>query len=152
MKIKGNVVGFFIFSVLSLFFMVLIFLFSYQSAESSSASSESVYDIFIRLTSFDFISHGVFRKIAHFCEYAALGFSVSGAIYFYYADIRLIKSVVICLVYAFSDEIHQYFVPERACRLFDVFVDGCGSVFGFFVFWLLFFIKNKCFSKRRYFN
>ena len=35
-------------------------------------------------------------------------------------------------LYAVTDEIHQYFVPGRACRLLDVTVDTCGAgdIFG----------------------
>lgn len=39
-------------------------------------------------------------------------------------------SSVICLAYAVSDEIHQYFVPGRSCELRDVFIDFSGSVLG----------------------
>ncbi|MBQ8782951.1 MAG: VanZ family protein [Clostridia bacterium] len=143
MKIKGNKIGFYIFTVLSLLFAILIFLFSYQSAEQSSGVSVSFYDIFIDFTGFDFISHGAFRKIAHFCEFAALGFCVSGSVYFYCNRPNLLKSIVPCIIYAISDEVHQMFVPERAGRIFDVFVDSCGSIFGLSVFLLIVFIYNK---------
>ena len=33
-------------------------------------------------------------------------------------------------VYAVSDEIHQYFVPGRACMLRDMLLDTCGSLAG----------------------
>ncbi len=45
-------------------------------------------------------------------------------------------SVLFCILYAASDELHQYFVPGRACRLFDVGVDTAGILFGTFLFWL----------------
>ena len=118
-------------------------MFSYQPAEQSSGVSVSVYDIFIELTGMDFISHGAFRKIAHFCEFAALGFSVCGASCFYKNQIAMLVPMLICFVYSVSDELHQLFVPERAGRLFDIFVDSCGSFFGICVFALLFYAFNR---------
>lgn len=38
-------------------------------------------------------------------------------------------TILICFLYAVCDEIHQYFVPGRACRVFDVLVDTAGSAF-----------------------
>lgn len=143
MKIKGSKIGFCIFAILSLICLFLIFMFSYQAAEQSSNVSESFYDIFIDFTGFDFITHGVFRKIAHFCEFAALGFCVAGAVYFYLNKTDLLKSLIFCVIYAVSDEIHQIFVPERAGRVFDVFIDSCGSIFGILVFLSIIFIRNK---------
>lgn len=34
------------------------------------------------------------------------------------------------MMYATSDEIHQYFVPGRACMVEDVFIDTLGIVLG----------------------
>lgn len=143
MKIKGNLVGFFISLFLSAFCMILIFMFSYQSAEQSSGISTSFYDIFIEKTGFEFITHNTFRKIAHFCEFSALGFCIGSTVLFYKNKPDFTNSFFICLMYAVSDEVHQLFVPERACRIFDVFVDSCGSLFGILMFFLLFFIYNK---------
>lgn len=33
-------------------------------------------------------------------------------------------------MYATSDEIHQYFVPGRACMVEDVFIDTLGVILG----------------------
>ncbi len=143
MKIKGNKVGFFAFFLCSVFCMVMIFMFSYQSAEQSTNVSVSYYDLFIEFTGFDFITHNAFRKIAHFCEFAALGFSVCGTVFFYLNKFSFKFSLIFCVFYSLSDEIHQLFVPERAGRLLDVFVDSCGSLFGIAVFYLIILIYNK---------
>ena len=39
-------------------------------------------------------------------------------------------SFVLGIVYATSDEIHQYFVPGRACMIEDVFIDTLGVILG----------------------
>ncbi|MBP3443041.1 MAG: VanZ family protein [Clostridia bacterium] len=52
------------------------------------------------------------------------------------------------LLYAVSDEVHQYFVPERACRVFDIFVDTCGAMTGIGIFLLFIFIISKIVKKK----
>ena len=42
----------------------------------------------------------------------------------------IIASLLICIMYAVSDEVHQSFVIGRAGRLLDVFIDTLGSITG----------------------
>lgn len=92
------------------------------------------------------------RKCAHFTEYMLFsicanlhGFSIlllkKDANYFV-KNIReqmvlrkplLFKCCMFCITYAAGDEIHQVFVPGRACRFFDVCVDTGGILFGAFL-------------------
>lgn len=39
----------------------------------------------------------------------------------------LILGFLLAVIYAFSDEAHQYFVAERQAKLFDVGVDSLGA-------------------------
>ena len=151
MKKRGNIVLFIIFLLLTLFCMAAIFYFSYQKAESSEQESMSLYDWFLSITGFDFISHNAFRKLAHFSEFAALGFCICACVYFYAYEFHPIISLLVCAIYALSDEIHQIFVPGRACRAFDVFVDSCGGAFGIFIFVLIALLGLKIKEKRRAF-
>jgi VanZ family protein len=48
----------------------------------------------------------------------------------------ILISILICFLYALSDEIHQSFVPGRACRILDVVIDTSGSAFFFLVYYL----------------
>lgn len=109
------------------------------------------------------------RKCAHFTEYAALGFlcllfldslsalsfsidenkpsvlfgrsRTSGAA-------RCSVSILLCAVYAATDEIHQYFVPERACRAYDVMIDTLGSAVGVLIAFVILNIIQKSTSHR----
>ena len=36
--------------------------------------------------------------------------------------------MIACIIYAITDEIHQLFVDGITSRIFDVFVDSCGSL------------------------
>ncbi len=131
-----------VFWILTIAVMYIIFNFSSENGEESKAVSESVLNIIIGYTG-NGISHNFLRKLAHFTEYAALGFCMSGAIYFTFSSLKFHIPVIPCVLYAAGDEIHQYFVPERACRIFDVFVDSCGSSVGILIFIAVILTANK---------
>lgn len=85
------------------------------------------------------------RKSAHFFLYFVLGFLV----YTLIKDIcgltpaSIIFTMIFCIVYACSDEIHQIFVPGRTAQVFDVFVDSCGSLLSTFIVYIFCKIKEK---------
>ena len=39
----------------------------------------------------------------------------------------ILYTIIICMLYAITDELHQGFISGRAARVFDVFIDTCGS-------------------------
>lgn len=143
MRVKKNIPLFVLSLVFSLFCMYMIFMFSYQSGDESSAVSISLYDVFIKYTHFDFITHNVFRKLAHFSEFAALGLGVCSCVYYYSAELRPFFALILSASYAALDEIHQIFVPERAGRVFDVFVDSCGAAAGILIFTVIAAVVTK---------
>lgn len=131
-----------IFWILSVAVMIIIFLFSSDNGDESKELSENFLELIIEYLG-NIVSHNVLRKIAHFTEYAALGFCLCGAIHFTFNKRKIYIPLIPCILYAASDEIHQYFVPERACRIFDVFVDSCGSLVGILVFTAVIIIIRK---------
>ena len=60
---------------------------------------------------------------------------------------RLACAWLVAALYAVSDEIHQYFVPERACALMDMGIDSAGAAAGVLIVALILtrktLIKNK---------
>lgn len=138
---KARKFGAVFFWLLCAVIMYVIFRFSSETGEESKQVSEGLLSVIIQYIG-NVISHNVLRKIAHFTEYAALGFCMSGAIYFSFRK-RNFVSLIPCAVYALGDEIHQYFVPERACRVFDIFIDTCGSAVGILIFLLIAFLIKK---------
>lgn len=84
-------------------------------------------------------SNEIIGRIAHVLEFVMLGFLVNRA--FYNPRISRAKllsmSLVTCLAFAVFDELHQYFVPERAFELLDLGLDGVGIVLGVSLFLLL---------------
>lgn len=142
--------------------MAVIFLFSAQNGSSSGSMSAGVTEALARLLTpgFDELSplaqaetvealHLFVRKAAHFSEYAVLGMLTVNALRTYRLNkaLRFILPVATCLVYAVSDEIHQYFIPDRACRAFDVFIDTLGGLTGALILlglmWLIKAIKRR---------
>ncbi len=129
--------------------MIIIYNFSAEKAVDSADTSKSFIKMLIDIIPFsknlsdatkqEVISslNFIIRKCAHFTLYALLGFLAYGAVKstFSFSEKSYKKySFVICVVYAIFDEIHQYFVPGRACRLYDIVIDGLGAVFGIFIF------------------
>ncbi len=135
--------------------MVVIFLFSAQNDTQSGDTSGMVVRWFLSLLYRGFESfsperqmelleawHLLIRKGAHFTEYAVLAALVANALRIC-GKPRWYLPVIISAAYAVTDEIHQYFVAGRACRLLDMGIDTCGAIFGTTIFALGIFLLNK---------
>lgn len=136
--------------ILIVFWMIFIFCLSDQPALDSTELSDGfisntivrVYKFFDKNISSDELAliknkytHPV-RKMAHFTIYMILGILVTLFVREYNIDFYscLIISLLICLLYSISDEVHQLFVLGRSGELRDVFIDTSGSFIGIFIF------------------
>ena len=74
----------------------------------------------------------VIRKIAHFSIYTAVGLLLMALISTFEMKEknRIIISLIIGIIYASSDEIHQSFVPGRSPMITDVMIDTMGVMLG----------------------
>ncbi len=43
---------------------------------------------------------------------------------------KMLAAILITVIYAAADELHQYFVPTRVCSFWDFFFDSFGAVAG----------------------
>lgn len=136
-----------VFWLLCIAVMYVIFMFSSATGEESEEVSQNLLSKIIEFIG-NFITHNTLRKLAHFSEFAALGFCFSGAIHYTFGKKNFYLPLIPSFVYAVSDEIHQYFVPERACRVFDIFVDTCGIMTGIGFFLLIIHIISKITKKK----
>ena len=131
--------------IMTIAWMILIFLFSAQGGQGSShLSSEiikNVAQIFVRdFRSMDsaqqilFINNwqNIVRKNAHFMVYFVLGALVLCTLFTYKINIKmqLFFAFGIVVLYAVSDEIHQMFVPGRVAMISDVLIDATGGAVG----------------------
>jgi VanZ family protein len=124
--------------------MAFIFHLSHQPATVSYNLSTEVAETIVEVAEkvapqavFDLerINHMV-RKNAHFLAYLALGILVmnglrSGEIVGYRA---IAIALVICALYAASDEVHQLLVPGRSGQISDAILDSTGAAVGIWVY------------------
>ena len=146
MKKKAKII---ILTTITILWMVFIFSMSAKNAtQSSSISGGFTYNIlntfFEQFRSIDKTTQNgiveglqfIVRKSAHFLAYAILG----GLCFENLINLDKISkkkvfliAFLISVLYAISDEIHQYFVPGRACQFRDVMIDSCGALTGIIV-------------------
>jgi VanZ family protein len=76
--------------------------------------------------------------ISHILEYAILSFLFAQALWQRERPTRgpFIKAIFLVLFYAFTDELHQYFIPGRAFQLVDLALDTLGALLGLGAYWL----------------
>ena len=78
------------------------------------------------------VVHFTTRKIAHFSEYAILGFLAARAFRTSPRPAISQRWFLICatiiVIYALLDEYHQSFVPSRTASIFDSFIDMAGGL------------------------
>ena len=142
--------------ILIILCMILIFSFSSDNADVSTKKSDSVIirtcEVFLgrSLTNKEkekYVDSLVFivRKGAHFTIYLILGLLIMS----YFKEIYLVSnkglliSIIICFLYACSDEIHQLFVPGRSGEIRDVLIDTTGGMVGSYIYYFIFCIRRR---------
>ena len=90
-------------------------------------------------------TESVIRKIDHFSIYTLVGLFLMALMSTYdFKEInRIAISLIIGLIYASSDEIHQSFVPGRSAQITDVLLDFMGVSLGMLMIKLIVEIFRK---------
>ncbi len=151
-------------SVLLLGWMVLIFVLSSENAGASANTSGQIIKKIAEVVNRDFANlpiaqqhsiienwQDVVRTMAHFIEYVVLGFLSANTV----RALKLKQNaifwlpILICCIYAISDEIHQYFVPGRSCQFQDIVVDTLGGVAGIVCFLVLMWLIKKIINRKQ---
>jgi len=65
---------------------------------------------------------------AHFLEFAILSLLLFRALHVSKIKNAAVYAVIIAVIYAASDEIHQLFVPNRVCDIIDFSFDALGAI------------------------
>ncbi len=114
---------------------ILIFYFSNQSGNISQSKSDIFVDLFSKIfndLSYDSLKNLSFliRKLAHIFLYFIL----------YLLSYNVFKnkkySFLFCLIFAITDEVHQYFIPGRSCEIRDILFDTSGAFLGYLTIFL----------------
>lgn len=139
--------------LLPLLWMAVIFILSHQSASISSGQSGVFVEqlrhiapsVDQQLLTF------LVRKGAHIFAYFVLGILTFNALW--RVDLSKFKfnypvglSIIVCALYAVSDEFHQLFVSGRSGEIRDIVIDSCAATFG--VFMLRFSVRILQISKK----
>lgn len=139
--------------------MALIFSFSNQKDVDSSKVSDGfidrtvvkIYKIFNENITIEKENEIIekytypIRKLAHYTLYFILGILSFLVVKDYSINKKLIiYSLLICFLYACSDEFHQLFIIGRSARVLDVMIDTFGSLCGISIFYIF----NKKISKK----
>ena len=128
-----------IYILLSILCMITIFVFSSKNTNESNGTSKGlIYNIVnvcenIFNTELDEESlvdelNYPIRKVAHFSIYFLLGIFIYNIFLLTGIKYKELIAIIICIVYAITDETHQLFVSGRTGQLLDVFIDSMGSV------------------------
>lgn len=132
--------------LLVILWMAFIFIMSSFNSMDSSSQSNIIVNFIVELfniSNIDVVSL-IVRKLAHFTEYFILGVLVANMLRYF--DKKVYISIVICILYAISDEVHQLFVSGRSCQILDILIDSVGSSSGIILFFIFkkskFYIEN----------
>ena len=133
--------------ILPLLWMAVIFILSQQPASVSSGQSGVFVEqlrhiapsVDQQLLTF------LVRKGAHIFAYFVLGILTFNALW--RVDLSKFKfnylvglSIIVCALYAASDEFHQLFINGRSGEIRDIIIDSCAATVGVFI--ISIFCKN----------
>ena len=119
--------------ILLILWLGTIFFFSSQNSEDTTNTSSKldfIINIIVKDESKKDEARFIVRKIAHFTEYFILALLVLNVVKDYKTiDYKwLLFILIMCIIYAISDEYHQSFVDGRVSSIKDVIIDSCGSL------------------------
>lgn len=149
MRNKRLIIGW----IVLLFWIGLIFYMSNQPGDVSSKQSGLVLKLF-QIIGIDLskelgnIATFIVRKAAHFTEYFIL-YLLAINVMKYYFNIKnaILYAFIFSVLYACTDEIHQYFIPGRAMALKDVLIDSSGALLAMIITRINLKINKKSINK-----
>lgn len=83
------------------------------------------------------------RKVMHFTEYLILCVLWLNALSQSKVKHKYIISIIICILYAFTDEYHQTFINGRTGQLTDVLIDSSGAILGSIIYYVISKLSKK---------
>ena len=130
-----------ILTALTVIWLIIIFYFSNQPASLSTENSSSlikntivkIYKVFNGDASLEEEQKVIekydypVRKTAHFIEFFILGVLIFFTLKAYKVN-NIYIMILLCFLYACSDEVHQLFIIGRSGEFKDVLIDTAGSI------------------------
>lgn len=152
-----------IISVIFVFiWMSTVFSFSNEQGESSSNTSKKVSRMIVNIIDIqvnytetkkeELIEQiePVIRKLAHYTIYAIGGIIIANCVNQFCKKEKLLigTSIIIGVLYAATDELHQLMVAGRSGNIKDVLIDSLGVITGIMFFLLVKGVCKKIASKK----
>lgn len=86
---------------------------------------------------------GISDKLQHFFAYFVLALLLNSSFlvqrkYQFSFNVKSLLSLLIVVLYAIFDEVHQYFIPGRFCEFSDFIADVIGGIAGVLLVYFLF--------------
>ncbi len=149
--------------LLVIIWMIVIFLFSSANGNESGNDSKGIIKGTITIADKIVVNIGLkdelytdmekdviaenlnypLRKVMHFSEYLILALLWLNALSLSKVKHKYLITLLICVIYAMSDEYHQTFINGRSGQLLDVLIDSTGSFIGTGCYVLLTKIKKR---------
>jgi len=139
--------------------MTTIFFFSSENGNKSNSTSDKVtikvIDTITSVTKKEISSEKkqqlvldyrlIIRKSAHFTLYFLLGVVAYLTLSSFSINKTIIFSLMLCFIYACTDEFHQLFSLNRTASFLDVLIDTTGSLCGILI---AYFINKKVLNRK----
>ncbi len=129
--------------------MAVIFGFSSKCADESASQSGRILQYLINIFGDNVFTDFIVRKMAHFLEFTGLSLLFNISLWQTKKRKMTMLSALLTSLYAVTDEIHQYFIPGRACRFTDWLIDTAGALCGCVIFLVLFAVISSIYNKRK---
>lgn len=138
-------------TLLVIIWMLTIFYFSHQQGIGSSSTSKKVSIAIVNILDIknEMVEEEkeeivrtiepIIRKLAHYILYMLGGILIINSINAYIKEDRrmTIYSLLLGVIYATSDEVHQLFVAGRSGKIIDVIIDSIGIFTGIAIYILV---------------
>lgn len=122
--------------VLLVLWMIFIFTMSNTSSIDSSNQSGFIVEFINKIFGFGNteILEIIIRKLAHLFEYIVLGVLMINYLKNYKIKRNILFTIILCFIYACSDEIHQLFIQGRSGNIIDIMLDTIGAIIGIIIY------------------
>ena len=140
--------------ILVIIWMIIIFMFSNMDTIKSNGTSKEMINKVVETTIETSNNIGIIeetpteeekqniinnlnlplRKIMHFTEYLILSLLLLNALTKTKIQNKYFITIIICFIYAITDEYHQTFIDGRTGQFIDVLIDTTGSILGLIIY------------------
>lgn len=130
-------------AIVTIIWMVIIFLFSAQNGDESSETSSRIVLLICSFLNYSPSPNALeiltvcVRKAAHMTEFGILGLLTFNTLYRGFGSFHSIYPLAFAFasLYAATDEIHQLFIGGRSGQFTDWIIDSTGIILWLFILW-----------------